>query len=281
MGCFQAEQLMVAKEGVRPALKVSAFGNSRNLCLFLQDRAQTLPNKAIQIREHATVRRVFEVSAPSDKRRVYVLNCTVDTVSLFAMRFLADRRLQFLQALRSGKTFATSEVISQKFEAVGFRVSHVRLVRMQGQASLGRPVPHQRQRRVCILCRATQNHEVVCITHHFEASGGQKVVQRIEIDVTQQRRNDRTLWTSLYGVPLAYAIHHTLFEKRLDECQHPAVADFLGDELQQAFVRNRVEVAFQIGIHDMYVPGLQQSVDSPQRVLASGIAATSTVGNLS
>jgi hypothetical protein len=29
MSCFQAEQLMVAKEGVRPALKVSALGNSR------------------------------------------------------------------------------------------------------------------------------------------------------------------------------------------------------------------------------------------------------------
>jgi site-specific DNA recombinase len=82
------------------------------------------------------------------------------------------------------------------------------------------------------------------------------------------RRDDRALRTTLFGSPLAQAIHHTLFEKRLDQCQHPAVADFLGDALHQTVVRNRVEVAFQIGVDDIHVAGLQQSIDAPQRVLA-------------
>ncbi len=94
MSCFQAEQLTFAKEGVRPALKVSAFGNPRTLLLLLQDRSQTLSNEPVQILEHVPFGGVFEVFEPADECRVDVLNRAVDSVSLLTIRFLEKGRLQ-------------------------------------------------------------------------------------------------------------------------------------------------------------------------------------------
>jgi hypothetical protein len=159
MSCFQAEQLTFAKEGVRPALKVSAFRNPRTLILLLQDRTQTLSNEPVQIFEHAPFGGVFEVFEPAHECRVDVPNRAVDSVSLFTIRFLAKSRLEFLKALRSGKTFPPSEVVPQKFKSVLLRVSHMSLLRMQSQFGLGRPVLHQSQRYGRVFDRSTQNHE--------------------------------------------------------------------------------------------------------------------------
>ena len=82
MSRFQAEQLAFAKVGVRPALKVSALRYSRMLLLLLQNRAQSLPDQPVQTCEHVPFGRVFEVFKPADQRRVRVLNCAVDAVSV-------------------------------------------------------------------------------------------------------------------------------------------------------------------------------------------------------
>ena len=97
MSCFQAEQLTLAKEGVRPPLKVSASRNPRLLRLLLQDRSQTLANEAVQVLEHVTFRHVLEVLEPARKCRVHVLNRAFDAVTLFATRLFPDRRLQLFR----------------------------------------------------------------------------------------------------------------------------------------------------------------------------------------
>lgn len=52
---------MFAKVGVRPGLRASAFWDPWAFPLLLEDRSQTLPDKTVQILEHAAFRHVFEV----------------------------------------------------------------------------------------------------------------------------------------------------------------------------------------------------------------------------
>jgi len=60
-----------------------------------------------------------------------------------------------------------------------------------------------------------------------------------------------------------------LLEEAIQQPHQTTVRHLLADSGQQGSVRDRVEVALQIGIDDMRVPGLQEFVHPPQRVLAA------------
>ncbi len=79
----------------------------------------------------------------------------------------------------------------------------------------------------------------------------------------------------LSGVHSDASVQDARLQKRFDQRQHAAVGDLFLQARQQTIVRNRVEIAFQIGVHDMHVAGLQQLIDSPQRVFATSSRAKS------
>ena len=49
------------------------------------------------------------------------------------------------------------------------------------------PALQRGQGPLCLRLRATQHHEVVGVAHHLEALLGHAVVERVEIDVAEQR----------------------------------------------------------------------------------------------
>ena len=76
------------------------------------------------------------------------------------------------------------------------------------------------------------------------------MVQRVEIDVRQQRTEHRSLRRSLLRRPALQAVQDALLQERFEQLQHSSVRHLLRHPLHQPVVRNRVEVALQVGIHD-------------------------------
>jgi hypothetical protein len=91
----------------------------------------------------------------------------------------------------------------------------------------------------------------------------------MQIDVGQQRRDDRPLRRSRRGRPSLHVLHDVLPQEAFYQRQNASVADLFRYPRHQPVVRDRVEVALQVGVHHMGVTFLQQPVDLPQRVLAA------------
>jgi hypothetical protein len=82
-------------------------------------------------------------------------------------------------------------------------------------------------------------------------------------------RDHRALRRPLFRRPLRQAVEDALVQGRVDQGQHLPVRHLPGDQRRQAVVRDRVEVALQVGIDDVGVTGLEQPVHPPQRVFTS------------
>src|SRR5512135_2697749 len=94
---------------------------------------------------------------------------------------------------------------------------------------------------------------VVGIAHHREACSRHQMVERVEIDVAQQRAQDRPLGRACRGVPSLQAVQDVRLQERFDQRQHRAVGDLPSQAPHQAVVRDRVEVAFQVGVNHVNI----------------------------
>ena len=137
---------------------------------------------------------------------------------------------------------------------------------MQAQTDFGRPSLHHRQRSGCLLRAAAQHHKVVRVAHHLEALLGHQMIERVEIDIAKQRTAYRTLWCALFGGPLFETVEHSLFQERFDQSKNATVRHLLPHQGEKTVFGDGVEIALQIGIHDMDGAGLEQPIDPPQRV---------------
>ena len=71
------------------------------------------------------------------------------------------------------------------------------------------------------------------------------------------------------GVHLAHSDTMSCFSQRLDQIEEAAIAHPRPQPLHQLVVRDRVEVALQIGVHHETVAQLDQPIDLPQRILTA------------
>ena len=106
------------------------------------------------------------------------------------------------------------------------------------------------------------------------------MVQRIQINVAQQRTEHRSLRRPGLGFPFLQAVQNAGLQKGLDQPEHPPVRDAFPQPGHQPVVRDRVEVALQVGIHHVHVTLLQQVIHPPQCVFAapSGPKAVAVLG---
>jgi hypothetical protein len=95
------------------------------------------------------------------------------------------------------------------------------------------------------------------------------MVERVEIDVAEQQTAHRALRRALFGGPLFEPVEHSLFKERLDQAKNATVRHLLPDQGEKTVFGDRIEIALQIGVHDVDVAGLEQLIDPPQRVLAA------------
>ena len=173
---------------------------------FAQDAPQTHAEPAVQRREHDAVRLCWKYANQPRKRPIHVgddalqrLCPTCDASSRRSVSFSFSR---LFVAGPVAMPLGAAKVIAQEVEAVRARVHDPRLRRMQREAVVRHPRLHQRQGPLGLFRRAAEDHEVVGVAHHLEARVGQQMVQRIEIDVAQQRTEDRPLRSAGLGRPL-------------------------------------------------------------------------------
>ena len=117
--------------------------------------------------------------------------------------------------------------------------------------------------------RLAQDHEVVGVAHHPAPARFHQAIERMQIEVGEQRRDHCILRCSRRRPPARHVLHDVLLEKAFEQRQHKPVADRTFDQGHQPVVRDAVKIALQVGIHHPGEPVLRQPVDFPQRVLAT------------
>ena len=97
------------------------------------------------------------------------------------------------------------------------------------------------------------------------------MIQRVQVDVAQQRRDHRALGRALrralFRHPFLGVFQHALAEKRLDQFQDAAIGHLTGHAGQQTVFRDRVEVTLQVGVNDVDVARLEPFIHAAEGVL--------------
>src|SRR6266478_3891031 len=269
--CCQGEQSLVREEGVRPSLMVGfASSEPGPLVLLAQDGTQPPPNETIKVAELEWCG-VLEIAEPSPQRRIEIRDDPREAVTSAAYRFGPHLVLERFQALLSHEPATRLEPVAEEIESLPrlLAVDDPRLVRMQPQAIGRYPRLDLTQCSYRLGFRLAEDHEVVGVTHHPAPVLLHQQVERMQVDVGQQRREDRPLGRSRRREPTRHVRHDLLPEKALDQRQDAPVADRLAHPRHQLVVRDRIEVTLQVGIHDMSEAFLQQPIDLPQRIFAA------------
>lgn len=102
-----------------------------------------------------------------------------------------DLVLELPQTLRAGPAIAPLEVVAQEVEASSLGgIDDPRLVRVEPQSCRGGPLRHLGQCLLGLAMTATQDHKVVRVPHHLVAELRHSMVQRVQVDIGQQRADD-------------------------------------------------------------------------------------------
>jgi len=96
---------------------------------------------------------------------------------------------------------------------------------------------------------------VVGIAHEAVAALLQFLVQHVQHQVRQQRRERATLRRALLRRADQATVHHARCEERADELEDALVSHPLGNEPHQDVVVDPVEELFQVEVHHKAVPG--------------------------
>src|SRR6266481_5572402 len=272
MGSLQAVEPVLGKEGVGPALTIRSPHDASHPPMGTQHTAQAAAYPAVERGERRAVA-VLEVDEPAPQPRIEVVDDRPQASARGPTRLGTDGILELLQALVARPVTAVGEAVAQELKALRPRVDQVCLGWVQGQAGLRRPVLDHRQGSGRLCFTATQHHEVVGIAHHLEALPGHRLVQWVEVDVAQQRRDHRALRRAFLGRPRLQAIEDALPQELAQQLHDLPIRYLPADLGQQVLVRDRVEVALQISIDDEHRTVLQQLVDPPQGILAAPAGA--------
>ena len=76
-------------------------------------------------------------------------------------------------------------------------------------------------------------------------------------------------WAHRRRGPFRQTVPDVRLQEGFNQRQHGAVGDLFLQEGHQAVVGNRVKVAFQVGVHDVDVTGLEKLIDPSQGVFAA------------
>ena len=214
---------------------------------------------------------MFEVAEPAAQQRVEIRHDAGEAVAPCAPRLLSDAVLELVQALLAHVTLAGFETVAEELEPLPQppTVAVMRLFGVQREAVFAHPGAHLREGGVRLLARPAQDDEVVRKPHHAAPAFGHRRIQRVEVDVGQQRADHRALRRALRRRPPLQPFQDVGLQPAADQIENAAIADLLLDPRHQPIMRNRVEIGGQVGVHHVGVAVLDQPIDFPQRVMAS------------
>src|SRR5262245_1160691 len=213
---------------------------------------------------------MFEVLVPTFQDRFELRDDLAQALPARAFGTRAHAIFHFLFALLAWPFTAPFEVVSQKVKAAFLRrVHHSRFLRVQRQSSFRRPVLHLAHRLFRFRLASTQDDEVIRVAHHLPSSRGHQLVERVEIDVAQQRRDHRPLRRTRLRRRPSQRAHHLLLQESVEQLQQTSIGDLRRHPLTQSRVRDGVEVAFHIRVHYKCVSRFEQLLDASHRILTA------------
>src|SRR5277367_6778256 len=269
-GRVQGEQPGGREEFVWPAYPVFlAVAATGSFLLLAQHRPKPPSRERVDVLE--TRGRVLEVVVPPFEHRIERGDHAGEALSARPSRLRSDLVPQAQHALLPHEPASRLEAISQELEPLPDdpAIPDMSLVRMQGQAVRVHERTDQREGLSRLLRAVAQDDEVVGVANHRQAVLGHQHVERMQIEIRQQRADDRALRRASRGGPSRAFRYDVLFQPALDQLEKAAIADPRPQPLHQPVVRDRVEVALQIGVHHEAVARFDQPVDLPQRILAA------------
>src|SRR5512134_3582721 len=212
MGMFKRKQSLLDKEGIGPALMVPASPAASAATAFAQDAPNPSPHPAILGAKGRGIA-VLEISKPSLQSPVEIFDNDLQAMSVGAPRLDSDRVSKFPEALLPWPFLALFEVVAQKVEAPWLGgVHNPRLDWMQPQSGLLGPLPHLLQGVLGFPLAPRQDHKVIGIAHHLDPCRRHRPIQRIELDVRQQRTQHGALRRSRLRRPALAAVHDLLLQ---------------------------------------------------------------------
>src|SRR5882672_1996435 len=220
---------------------------------------------------------VLEILKPASSRAVHVFDDYLKASPVVALRLSPDRVLQLLQALRAWPFQPLLEVVPEEVKPGLLHpgIHDPRLLRMKRQSGFRRPSLHLFKRFFGFSSAPAHNDKVIRVSHHLVSKLGHLVVKLVQVDVTQQRADHRSLRRPSFGAPAHHRVHHFLRQVPSQHLYHSSIRHFLLHSRHQPLVRDRVEVALQVRIYNPVIPCFKQSVHSPKRSFASSLRSES------
>ncbi len=272
MGIIKAKQPTRVKETIWPfdMIETTTYAAPFPFPPFPQYAAKTLPNPPVN-RPVGPFAGMFEVFKPTPKGFVYIRDDLFKTVTVAPLGLVADRIPEFPDTLFPGITRAPIESVSEKIKSpASFRdINDLGLVRMQLQPFVFDQLAHQGECAPRFIQGLAQDHEVVRIPDHSITRLGHCKINRVQIQVGEQRAYNRPLRRPPFRSPALYFIEDVRLEKGFQQFEHPPVRDTFADVFHKQVVRNAIKVGFYVRIHHVGVSGFEEPVHFPEGILAS------------
>src|SRR5712675_1343911 len=167
------------------------------------------------------VMRVFEVIEPSLKGPVEAFDDAREALAARAPGLGPDTIFETVEALLANKTPSSFKPVAEEFKpfASVAAVANMRFVRMQTKTVVLDPSADSHQGGLCFFAALAQHHEVVCIPHHPIGAGCHQFIQRVQVDVGQQRADHCALRRALGRFPSFHTPDDLLTEPAAQECK--------------------------------------------------------------
>lgn len=276
MGILKAIEPMFPKEAIRPAIVVTTATDPFAFGPFAKNGSQASTNPAINGRKGPPIT-VFEVPEPTYEGSVYVIYDGCQAVTMATSGLLAKRVFELLQAFLAGPTCATLEMVAEKVKThtTNRGVDQTRLLGMKTQFLAGGQLLRKAERCFGFGVAAAQDDKVVGISHHVKASLGHGNIDRVQIQIGEQRADHGPLRSPFLRSPQIQAFQNILLEESLYQGQHPSIPDVPANVFHKLGVRDAIKVRFEIRIHDIDKSCFKKLLDGPEGILTSVIGAES------
>ena len=193
MGIRKAKEPLVPKEAIRPAIVISTTTDPLALGSLANNRAQATANPAVYGRKGPPIT-VLEIAKPTSECGVDVIDDGSQTIAMVALGLGAEGILELLQTLLAGPTCATLEVVAEevKSQTTNCGVDQTRLFRMKAQV-LGRGQRlYMAEGLFGFSMAAAHDDKVIGVAHHLETSRGHGHIDRVQVQIGEQRTDDST-----------------------------------------------------------------------------------------
>src|SRR6266508_1704731 len=208
-----------------PSLIIATSSASASPLSASQDASESHPNPAIY-RSKDVVMTMFEVFKPAHQVSIQRGDDPFQALPVVAFGHATDAVFEFLQTLPSRPFLALLEMVSEKVKSSWRRrIHHSRFVWMQLQSCLCSPLLQQFQGLPGFGFALTHNHQIVRIACHLKSRLFHQMVQRIQVDVGQQRTDDSSLRSSCFRFQFFAFTQHSLFEELADQLQNSSVGN--------------------------------------------------------